>query len=332
MSRMPRSSSTSSRRRFIVAEPARPARTVGGLSQGRVASFLAALLEEQIDLLEAFQIFSHFAEVGVALDQLLVELRDLLLELRQLRARRDDRGRRPAAHPGTRHRPVVDVPREELVVGGDRGLVAPLLDEPVRPREQRRRRRRSHERPALRRRAARGEHQYERERRGAVHTRGRSTLNRLPLPSCDSTVTRPPWARATSLTIASPSPVPPRSRCAWRYDSKMWGISPAGIPTPVSSTWSSSSGSASTSRTTTRPPFGVNRIALPARFTTTWRSRPSSPWQRKSVPIRSRSRRTPAASARGWSSSTACATSRSSSTQARSSGTRPARSREISRI
>src|SRR5438067_10544943 len=244
MSRMPRSSSTSSRRRFIVAEPARPARTVGGLSQGRVASFLAALLEEQIDLLEAFQIFSHLAEVGVALDQLLVELRDLLLELRQLRARRDDRGRRPAAHPGARHRPVVDVPREELVVGGDRGLVAPLLDEPVRPREQRRRRRRSHERPALRRRAARGEHQYERERRGAVHTRGRSTLNRPPFPSCDSTVTRPPWARATSLTIASPSPVPPRSRCAWRYDSKMWGISPAGIPTPVSSTWSASSGSA----------------------------------------------------------------------------------------
>src|SRR6266850_3896327 len=45
---------------------------------------------------------------------------------------------------------------------------------------------------------------------------GNKMVNRLPLPSCDSAVTRPPWASATPRTIASPSPVPPRSRCAWR--------------------------------------------------------------------------------------------------------------------
>src|SRR5439155_23609866 len=42
----------------------------------------------------------------------------------------------------------------------------------------------------------------------------------------------------------------------------MCGNASAGMPTPVSSTWSSSSGPVSISRTTTRPPRGVKRIAL----------------------------------------------------------------------
>jgi len=39
-----------------------------------------------------------------------------------------------------------------------------------------------------------------------VHGRGRRTVKRLPFPSHDSTVTRPPCAFATPCTIARPRP------------------------------------------------------------------------------------------------------------------------------
>ena len=41
---------------------------------------------------------------------------------------------------------------------------------------------------------------------------GTLNVKTLPHGACDPTVTRPPWARATSLTIESPSPLPPRVR------------------------------------------------------------------------------------------------------------------------
>src|SRR5229473_3304189 len=46
----------------------------------------------------------------------------------------------------------------------------------------------------------------------------------------------------------------------------MCGSASAGMPTPVSSTWSSNSGPAAITRTTTRPPPGVNRIAVAPLF------------------------------------------------------------------
>ncbi len=39
-------------------------------------------------------------------------------------------------------------------------------------------------------------------------SRGTTNANTLPPPSRERTSTRPPWASATRLTIASPSPVP----------------------------------------------------------------------------------------------------------------------------
>ena len=41
---------------------------------------------------------------------------------------------------------------------------------------------------------------------------GMRSVNVEPKPSCDCTVTRPPWFVATWRTMASPSPVPPVSR------------------------------------------------------------------------------------------------------------------------
>ena len=43
-------------------------------------------------------------------------------------------------------------------------------------------------------------------------TAGSASENALPAPSSSSTQTRPPWASAISRQIASPRPLPPRSR------------------------------------------------------------------------------------------------------------------------
>src|SRR3989475_3198568 len=117
------------------------------------------------------------------------------------------------------------------VVGGHGPRVVALLDEadgfhelrpiPPRPRRQGG--------------AATGEKGEEQGDDRYPHARGRSTVKRLPFPSRDSAVTRPPWASTPLRTISRPRPVPPRSLRALRYASKMCGNASAGRWAPPSS-------------------------------------------------------------------------------------------------
>src|SRR5216117_1426792 len=154
---------------------------LGGLRR-RGSLLLSAALDAEVELLQPLQ-------VRLALGEVLAEPRDLPLE-------RENRRHRVPAHPDPRVRAVS---REVRVVGGHGPRVVALLaggcaSLPPWPwwygPEQ-------------------GDDRY-------PHARGRSTVKRLPFPSRDSAVTRPPWASTMPRTIARPRPVPPRSLWAWR--------------------------------------------------------------------------------------------------------------------
>src|SRR5216110_2052574 len=292
----------------------------------QAGSISSDTLQAQVHLLEAFEVGAQLVRLGLA-------RRHLLAQADQLLAGGHDGGHGVAALEHARRLGVVGIAREELVVERERLAEPQLVGRAVRAYEQHGGRT---ERPPRPRGAAaeRGREQHDDQR---VSERphgscGRRTVNRLPLPSCDSTVTRPPCASTTPRTTARPRPVPPRSLCAWRHESKMRGKAAAGMPTPVSSTWTSISGPASTSRTVTRPPRSVKRTALATRLTTTCTSRSSSPRTSKRSPTRSRVSVSPPSSACGRSSSTARPTTLARSTRSRASGSTPARSRDSSSI
>ena len=73
--------------------------------------------------------------------------------------------------------------------------------------------------------------------------RGSRTTNRAPPCTDDETSTEPPWARAISATMASPSPLPPSSRARASSSrtkrSKIRVRWSSGTPGPSSSTTSS---------------------------------------------------------------------------------------------
>src|SRR5205823_10129664 len=70
--------------------------------------------------------------------------------------------------------------------------------------------------------------------------------------------------------MARPSPSPPCARVvvesAWRKRSKMYGRNSGAMPWPVSATRTTTCGSSRSTVTVTRPPEGVNLIALDSRF------------------------------------------------------------------
>src|SRR5262249_50761366 len=152
-----------------------------------------SLFELKIDLFEPLEVGAKLLgllaqprHVGIALGELVADSPELLVEPRDLVATGHDRGDRVAARPdGLR---VVGGIR---VVRGGRGAVIAVGGEPSGLREHRGGLAEGvGEAP----RAAAAEGQRERDRRPrALHERGRSTVKRLPLPSWDSTVTRPPW-------------------------------------------------------------------------------------------------------------------------------------------
>src|SRR5262249_9737397 len=224
------------------------------------------LLELQVDLLEALEVGAKLLgllarprQIALALGELIAHARELQVEPRDLVAGRHDRRHRIAAHPDRLR--VVGVLRQVGVVGGDRGAVVAVGGEPVGLLEHRRR---APERLAQPPRAGAGQDQRQRDRHPRTrHERGRSTVNRLPFPSCDSTVTRPPWACATPRTIARPRPVPPRSPCACRYGSNTCGSSAGGMPMPVASARISSPRPVGTHRPPTPPPPLLNPRAVP---------------------------------------------------------------------
>src|SRR5438128_10389325 len=227
-SRIAASSSTTRTFRVTVAGSAGPARSVGGRgtdgpssrglaratdpgggSEGAVEApfddlgglrrrgslLLSAALDAEVELLQPLQ-------VRLALGEVLAEPRDLSLE-------RENRRHRVPAHSDPRVRAVS---REVRVVGGHGPRVVALLDEAVGFHEPRP----IPPRPRRQGGAATGEKGEEQGDDRYPHARGRSTVKRLPFPSRDSAVTRPPWASTMPRTIARPRPVPPRSLWAWR--------------------------------------------------------------------------------------------------------------------
>src|SRR3989449_4698706 len=173
--------------------PTRTCRVTGA----RASLLLSAALQTKVDLLQPL-------EVGLTLGEVLAEPRDLPLE-------GEDGRRGVRAHRGAPRLGAVAALREIRVVRRHRRGVVALLSETVGLRELRR----TPQRPCGQGRAAAGEEDDERGDRDRPQERGRSTVKRLPFPSCDSAVTRPPWASAMPRTIARPRPVPPRSWCAW---------------------------------------------------------------------------------------------------------------------
>src|SRR5437588_8226157 len=96
-------------------------------------------------------------------------------------------------------------------------------------------------------------------------TAGSSTVNSVPRRGSEATVTDPPCASTTCLTIASPSPEPSPSRgravSAFQKRSKMRGRSAGATPIPVSRQRSTTRPAAPGSATTSmRPELGVNFI------------------------------------------------------------------------
>src|SRR5439155_7948776 len=101
-----------------------------------------------------------------------------------------------------------------------------------------------------------------------------------PVPRLDSTHMRPPCISIIFLAMVRPRPVPPfvlvleLSAC-WN-SSKTFCWSASEIPGPVSATETRKAPSATRASIETSP-VSVNLIALPARFSSTWVSRRSSP-------------------------------------------------------
>ena len=110
---------------------------------------------------------------------------------------------------------------------------------------------------------------------------GSQIVNCAPLsrPS-EWTSMRPPCRSTSCCTSASPMPMPPwwrvRFVCCWPNSWKMCGSAPASMPCPLSLTSSRASLPSRTSDTVTRPPDGVNLIALLSRFQAIWRRRTGS--------------------------------------------------------
>ncbi|MNY50523.1 hypothetical protein D3C86_1860310 [compost metagenome] len=94
----------------------------------------------------------------------------------------------------------------------------------------------------------------------------------LPRPGALSTAISPPWASTRAFEIASPSPVPPfcLPASSWLKRWKSLGWSSGGIPTPSSSTSHTRALGSRLRRTVTRPPGGVNLMALFKRLMSTW--------------------------------------------------------------
>ena len=95
--------------------------------------------------------------------------------------------------------------------------------------------------------------------------------------------------------IARPRPVPPNLRVAepsaCSNSRKMRAWSRGAIPMPVSRTWKRMSPSRSPGSTmTATPPCSVNLMALPARLSSTWRSRAASPMTARAGVHRRRTR------------------------------------------
>ncbi|CAM4304791.1 hypothetical protein COSO111634_36595 [Corallococcus soli] len=95
----------------------------------------------------------------------------------------------------------------------------------------------------------------------------------LPSSTTLSTRTSPPCCATSSLTSASPMPVPswvrPRALCTRWKRSKRWGSSWAGMPVPVSVTRRRTASSVAVSRTVSEP-VKVNLSALESRLKTTF--------------------------------------------------------------
>src|SRR5215470_17291775 len=94
------------------------------------------LLELQVDLLEALQVgpqlvglLAHPGQISLALGQLVTHPRELLIEARDLVARRHDRGDRVAA--GADGLRIVRILRQVRVVGGDRRAVVAVGREAI---------------------------------------------------------------------------------------------------------------------------------------------------------------------------------------------------------
>src|SRR5439155_14635250 len=107
--------------------------------------------------------------------------------------------------------PRIGILGQVLIVGGHRARPVAFACEPVGGGQ---------ERGAARERQRRAAGEAHRQQDGREHTPhaagaslGSSTVKRLPLPSCDSTVTPPRWAWTSPRTIDRPSPVPPLPRC-----------------------------------------------------------------------------------------------------------------------
>src|SRR6266404_887260 len=108
---------------------------------------------------------------------------------------------------------------------------------------------------------------------------GTETLKVEPEPSSDSTEMRPPCSSTMRREIDRPSPVPPFLRVlvlstCWN-SSKILAWSAGAMPGPESTTDMSKRSPFCAARIST-PPWSVNLMALPTRFSRTWVSRRAS--------------------------------------------------------
>src|SRR6476620_3086298 len=100
----------------------------------------------------------------------------------------------------------------------------------------------------------------------AQTTIGSQTRNVVPLPCADSSSIRPPCFSTTARAIERPRPLPGIA-FFWAAEDrknrlKIWPLSAAGIPIPVSRTSITAQSASAFRRTSTRPPSGVNLTAL----------------------------------------------------------------------
>ena len=131
----------------------------------------------------------------------------------------------------------------------------------------------------------------------------------VPSPTVLATRICPPWAAAIARVMVSPRPTPGTANWvavdARKNRENSWSISCAGMPMPVSlteiATRSPPSASGCTPRpTATRPPGGVNLIALEIRLSTACPSRTGSPTRPPGRAVSDSTSRTVRASATGW--------------------------------
>ena len=157
-----------------------------------------------------------------------------------------------------------------------------------------------------------------------VAARGNRARNVVPPLPVATTSSVPPWASASDRAMASPSPDPP-DPAVLTNRSKTWGRTSGSIPGPVSSTRSSSHGSATAPVTVTDPPAGVWRIAFATRLASTSRTRTGSTSRIGRSAGTSARRVTPAAMAVAANERTTSSTSTSGSMGSRWSGSVPPR-------